>query len=286
MRRIFVCQKPRLLGEQIMIIFKVIDWVLFMGFCFLAGHFMKNVIVEYGAKKTSFTQSLEPITKLPTVVICLEKENDFIWVYGKEVNISYMTPNKGWFSLKENKKHDLRDDNEVVEINQFDDNCFKINSTLLKPFQQSHNRWIDIQTTENDTKYMPDYIKVYFTSEENSYGASLDWWDGNVFAQRIDLKKKVLVNLKPFEYRYLGDDSKCSQDSNVARFKTIFKDANFSKCPEKCSPTNYLNDLMPLCGWEDDKIDRCALDSRSLELQLTSLISSKPGSSIVTECYP
>ena len=79
-KRKCICQNPRL-RKSIKVFFKVVDWVLFIGFCILACYFMKNVIDEYQAKKTSFTQSLEPITKLPTIVICLE--SSFNWLYGK-----------------------------------------------------------------------------------------------------------------------------------------------------------------------------------------------------------
>ena len=259
MKRKLICQKPRL-GKRMKQIFKGLDWTLFVGFCLLACHFMNNVIVEYQAKKTSFTQSLEPITKLPTVVICLESE--YSWVYGKEVNITYETPHTD-VSLEENQKYDLKDDHEVVEINQYDDQCYKINSTLMEPFQQSHYRVIYIQITEYGAENMPEYIHVYFTSEVNSYGRYLNWWDGNVFEQRLDWKKYVLVNLKPFEYRYLSDDLKCSHQSNIARFKSVLKDAKFTKCGETCSPTNFLNNLFPPCGWEDDKMDAryCAFNA-------------------------
>ena len=248
-----------LLGKHIKLIFKIFDWAVFVGLCFLAGYFMNNVIVEYQAKKTSFTQSLEPIIKLPTVVICLESE--FAWMYDKYINITYWTPNT-IVSLIENQKYELKDDNEVVEVNQFEQRCYKINSTLVKPFEQSHFRWISIQIVNYDEEYMPKYVNVFFTSEENSYGPSLDWWDGNVFEQILYWKKYVEVNLKPFEYRYLGEDSKCSQHSNIARFKIFLKGANFTKCEEKCSPFSFLNDLFPPCGWEEDKIDArfCASD--------------------------
>ena len=257
-KRKCICQNPRL-GKSIKVFFKVVDWVLFIGFCILACYFMKNVIDEYQAKKTSFTQSLEPITKLPTIVICLE--SSFNWLYGKEVNISYRTPHTE-VSLEENQKYDLRDDNEVVEVNQYDGKCFKINSTIVKTFEQSHYRIIQINIIEYDLHIMPEYLHIYFTSEENSYGISLDWWDGNVFEQKLDWRKYVMVNLKPFEFRYLGDDSRCSKQSNIARFKSFLRNANLTKCPEKCSPTNFLNDLMPSCGWEEDRTDvySCAFD--------------------------
>ena len=169
----------------------------------------------------------------------------------KEVNIIYETPHT-YYSLKENQKYDLKDDHEVVEINQFDDQCFQINSTLMNQIEQRHYRMIYIQMIEPDEDDMPEFINVYFTSEVNSYGAYLDWWDGNVFRQRLDWKKFVLVNLKPFEYRYLGDDLKCSQQSNFFRFKMLLKDTNFTNCPKKCSPLYFVNDIFPPCGWEDD----------------------------------
>ena len=248
-KRKLISQKPRL-GKRIKAIFKGLDWALFIGFCFLAGYFMNNVIIEYQEKKTSFTQSLEPITKLPTVVICLQTYST--WMYGRDINISYETPHT-FVSLKEKEKYDLKIDNEVLEVNQFVFNCFKLNSTLVKPFEQSHFRKIYIKITDYGAKYMPEYVHVYFTSEVNSYGPALDWWDGNVFEQRLDWKRGVEVKLKPFEYRYLGDDSKCSQQSNIARFKSFLKDANFTNCLQKCTPFYFLNDLMPSCGWEDDK---------------------------------
>ena len=125
----------------------------------------------------------------------------------------------------------------------------------MKPFEQSHYRKIYIQIAEVDAEYMPEDLYIYFTSEVNSYGKSLNWWDGDVFEQRLHWKKYVQVNLKPFKYRYLGEDLNCSEHSNIARFKSILKDANFSWCQEKCSPFNFLDDLFPQCGLDEDKKD-------------------------------
>ena len=247
-KRKLICQKTRM-GKRIKIFFKGIDWALFIGFCFLAGHFMKNVIDEYQAKKTSFTQSLEPITKLPSVVLCMKSSLD--WTYGIHINISYWGNHDHIFDMIENKRYLLQDEAEVVEVNQFGAECFKINSTIMQPFEQSHSRTIALSLIEYDAEYMPKYIRVYFTSEENSYGNSLDWWEGNVFEQRLDLETRVEVTLKPFEYRYLGEGTKCSQQSNIARFKSVLKDANFTNCQEKCSPHYFVNDIFPPCGNTD-----------------------------------
>ena len=57
-------------------IFKGLDWALFIEFCILAGHLMSSVIDHYQEKKTSFTQTLKPITKLPTFAICITSEKN------------------------------------------------------------------------------------------------------------------------------------------------------------------------------------------------------------------
>lgn len=45
---------PKLKKNLIKISFKALDWILYIGFCVLAGHFMIGVISEYQAKKSSF----------------------------------------------------------------------------------------------------------------------------------------------------------------------------------------------------------------------------------------
>ena len=61
---------------------------------------MSNVIKEYQAKKTSFSQSLVPISEHPTVVICLEEsDTDYVFEYGKEIEFKFV-PYDGNFKGK------------------------------------------------------------------------------------------------------------------------------------------------------------------------------------------
>ena len=76
-----------MLGNRLRVIFKSINCILFVLFCVLAGYFLTNVIDQYQAKKTNLAQSLEPITKLPTIVFCLK--SDMTWIYGENIKISY-----------------------------------------------------------------------------------------------------------------------------------------------------------------------------------------------------
>ena len=61
------------------VLFKGIEWLLHIGFSIIAIVFMKNVFEQYKAKDTFMGQSLEDISKLPTIVLCLETE--YAWDY-------------------------------------------------------------------------------------------------------------------------------------------------------------------------------------------------------------
>ena len=107
--------------------------ILFVLFCILAGYFLFNVFDQYYAKKTNLAQSLEPITKLPTVVLCLSSQ---FWIYGKNINISYEVGTL-WLDIMEaGKQYHLEEANEIVQLVQFSEKCLKINSTLTSPFKQ------------------------------------------------------------------------------------------------------------------------------------------------------
>ena len=70
-RKKLVCKKAKM-ATRINVIFNIIDWILFLVFSILAAHFMIDVIDQYQDKATSFSQSLEHITKMPTIVMCIE----------------------------------------------------------------------------------------------------------------------------------------------------------------------------------------------------------------------
>ena len=66
--------------KPIEIIFKGIKLMFFLVLFALAGIFTKDVIQQFQAKDTFIGQSLKNITKLPTIVVCLETE--YIWEFG------------------------------------------------------------------------------------------------------------------------------------------------------------------------------------------------------------
>ena len=69
-----------------------IEWLVYLGFCLLAGYFMKDVIDQFQAKETFMGQTLKPITELPTVVICM---NDGTWHFYKHLKLIYRVDGGG-----------------------------------------------------------------------------------------------------------------------------------------------------------------------------------------------
>ena len=98
-----------ILGRNVNIFFAAVDWILFLGFSILAAHFMIDVIHQYQTKATSFSQSLEPIAKMPTIVMCIE--GDIISKYGKEIKLDYYAEGRLFAykeKLKENRTYVLK----------------------------------------------------------------------------------------------------------------------------------------------------------------------------------
>ena len=80
------------LGHRLDVIFKGIEWIVYLCFCILAGIFMVDVIAEYRASETFMSQSLKPIAKLPTITLCMTPtlEDKFPqWVYQSDVRLDY-----------------------------------------------------------------------------------------------------------------------------------------------------------------------------------------------------
>ena len=51
---------------------------------------MKDVIDQFQAKETFMGQSLKPINRMPTIVICMGLDNWQNWEYDKDVRIHYI----------------------------------------------------------------------------------------------------------------------------------------------------------------------------------------------------
>ena len=111
-------------------IFKVIECVLFLGLCFIAGYFMKDVVYKYQANDTYLGQSLKPITKLPTITFCADHKHHQFKI-NQDITISYSNNKVDGDEPKVlQEKVQNYVGREVIQLHQLSSNCFKINLTI------------------------------------------------------------------------------------------------------------------------------------------------------------
>ena len=129
----FVCHEITI-RKRIQRLVKGVDWLMFFGFSILAFYFMNDVIDQFQSNKTSFSQSVAPIAKLPTVILCMEDDEyrlSFPWIYKVDVNISYTDDYLTRENMTEGKEYHLNEFKgpvyEIVKIAQFDKSCYKLN---------------------------------------------------------------------------------------------------------------------------------------------------------------
>ena len=249
--------------KPIEIIFKAIKLIFFLILFASAGIFTKDVIQQFQAKDTFIGQSLKNITKLPTIVVCLETE--YIWEFGSteadniiaiDYGISVSPADVTYITLEKNTPHQLKDKNETVFLEQINENCFKVNSTVGSTFNKGLRRQLIIEIAPGLSKdEYPPSADVYFTSEENHYGITYqEWFEGQVLKYTIPLGSWINVNLKPVEYRYQNHDFQCSSETFLQQWmKGSFLDADLSNCTRRCAPVPFLESKalsIHSCPWE------------------------------------
>ena len=111
-----LCGKARM-AQNINVIFKSIDWIFFLSFSILAANFMIDVINQYQAKATSFSQSTESITKLPSIVMCIE--GNHISNYTKEIQFNYGVEEKTSFIKMASKNIMIMTLNRSMKLSEF-----------------------------------------------------------------------------------------------------------------------------------------------------------------------
>ena len=70
---------------------QVIEWTLYFGLCGLSVFFMYGVLEHFFSGKTSYSQYDEPITELPTIMLCFSKSDIGVtkYEYGYHFKIYY-----------------------------------------------------------------------------------------------------------------------------------------------------------------------------------------------------
>ena len=252
--------------------FKIIEWSFFITLCIIAGMFTKDVIQQFQAKKTIMAQSLIDITKLPTIVFCM---NWGLWNFSdkKTVNITYRIfpfQNERTHLLEKEPSH-FKTTDETVMFEQINSWCFKLNGTLgsSSTYTKGLERHITIEfSNELKEDVLPWEVSAYFTSEENHYGIfNFEWLDGKSFKQVIRLGTGVYVSLNPVEYTYLSQLHQCSTDTFLEQWKKgKLLDTDLSNCSKRCAIHSFLlsEELgIQSCPWDAEHFEhqKCVSDA-------------------------
>ena len=209
--------------------FRAIDWFLFFAFSLLSVFFMFQVLEQYISGKSGFSTSEQPITELPTITICFTMTGKYDgdtpkYQYNSDFKIEYRVDWKisvGF--LKEGRN--TNEFNETIYLQKiltkYSGTCYKVSAKLSatdsSQFLKHKGKYTSIIVYFNQSiseKKLPR-LKVFITSEKNSYGITNNGWrDGK--ANKFSVESNVLkqMDLEPVEYRYLKrSKSKCRSES-------------------------------------------------------------------------
>ena len=233
--------------------FKVLEWFLFLGLCYTAAYFSHTVVLQFFRGSTSFAQSEQNITELPTITICFSAFGSYTktaYEYGLDFKIDYLLRAENRVAstfLIEGKDTTLL--GEILSFNKIISeamgNCYKLSyisfknpmayeySQLMIYFNQSIP-WLDIPT-----------LQVFFTTEKNSYGIAVNSWkNGRMGKTSVNKGLFNSVDVRAVKFSYLPENSKCGQESFYECFSRLLI-ANINGSLTKCTPGTFPN--LPIC---------------------------------------
>ena len=141
--------------------FNVVEWAIYIVFCIIAVYFMQDALNQYQAKDTFMAQSLKPISKLPTIVACVNSNKAY--QYGTTLKILYGKDKLS--ELKENQSLFIESTNETITFQQMKVNCFGISSTIDTEDVSGQRRFVKLIAKGT---VLPTSVRFYFTSEDNT----------------------------------------------------------------------------------------------------------------------
>ena len=148
--------------------------------------------------------------------------DNHVYEYYLDLNISYQAlENTLPETLIENDLNHFETTNESVQVVKLNRECFKINSSIGLPLQREYFKVISLELDFNIyEETLPKKISIYFTSEENAYGAfNFVWKDGEAFEKNMKLGEYDVIELTPYEYFYLDDNDQCSHNSFIQQWQ-------------------------------------------------------------------
>ena len=230
--------------------FKIIEWILFIGFSIVAGFFASGVMQHFFSQKTSFSQLEEKITDYPVVIITAPSHSD---VNLNNFKIKYWAkgmkyPPSLWkLELGENNFHNEIYNTTEKVILETVENChgkrgFRI--IHATPQKDRPEVWIKIYANfkKNPEDLFSNLVSFKLSSRKNSLGFFDNAWnDGNPLLITLDKNSGVIYNIQPQITKYLKELGKCENESYYDCISSQIDDTEFNKCLKKCIPNIFSN---------------------------------------------
>ena len=249
--------------------FKILEWLLFIGFTIVAGWFSSGVLEQFFSSKTSFSQNEEKYNVYPVVVIV------FLGRKASEVNLTNaailykagVIENFQKLKIGENIfHHDVYQTEKVIleSLENMDGNrAFRIIHSTPR-IEYGHSPKIKIYTKlENKNESNSDLVQFYLTSPDNSPGFYFYYWiDGEQFQIQISKNTEIKYKIQTQITNYLENTGKCQRESFYNCIASQVDSIEFDKCANKCIPEIFSNMeenyRTPLCQ-NDSHIQQCVL---------------------------
>ena len=245
------------------LLLSVIFWVLYKGLVGLSFLFVSENLKEYISRKTAYHISRSTLTEddSPTITICFNHEKDL--KYGTHFSIEWITlTNFGYTSshspliLGENNIT-ITWSNHTHRLVLKRRTVFGVLTKCIKisPINYLEYYWVKIKFV--DVKAPPD-ATIYFTSEENVYGATVQrWLNGKVVPNTLQKDKLHEINVAAKEFLHLPNLCQQQSFNQCLALKFI---SNTTCAGTKCSPYTLPTDPryedLPICNQTETSCQR------------------------------
>ena len=226
-------------------VFKILEWILFIGFAIIAGWFASGVIEHFFSRKSSFSQHEEEVTKYPVVVI---KAPD------NQINVKINYRSRGMMSSQHQKleigenqfQNDKNNKTEKVILDILENNqgrrFFRIIHATPIFKKKIPSGYIKIYVKvekKNGSSY--DWVQFHLTSREKSPGFIDGWRDGLSMLIPISKNTKMIYNIQPRMTKYLEPLGKCQKEAYYECIASLIDTTEFKDCSNKCIPNVFSN---------------------------------------------
>ena len=255
------------ISTNLKILLKALEWLMILGLLVASGFFVKDVWKKYQLKDTSIKVSNEKLKTMkdrPTMTICFDPNAkpsvldqygtnmlEFLSMRAKEPNVSipytelyhavaYKVGIDFNITLKlHENNYTLLIDNEnipekISQIIEFEviytlwlGLCYRITQKIHVEEDLMNTIVIDFNESMPEED-IPEYVDVFFTSEDNPYGViSLKWIDGKELLFRLNPRKDYFyyTDLTIRQYNYAKKQKSTGQLS--CTIKTAYECITF-----------------------------------------------------------